>query len=263
MHERDRDGIRRIQQNLVENKGQQEQKSSRVEGVRRELVRIANETKAKYKREEEAMRPDAEVAVKEIIQPWFSDLIASGTYEDLLRWSRFNEYNVYLSETILYYWPNRALKEIASGDSKLYKDKAEFVVERYKGSDIKKGIQSHADRDNVWHAGFKMGRGRWRDNTDGLRIWRWPVVGGGFAFSQSAIYYEIPVNEHSVAFFLDRISPEVWVEFGKQIESGKAWDAIERSMKPKKRASAREATERDVEEEKRVAQEYLRNRQWH
>lgn len=263
MLERDNEKLARLKQSLARDQRQQERRDTQVEGIRVQLERIARESVAKYQQEVEATRPEAQTAINQVIQPWFTDLISSGTYAELLRWCRSHEDDIRLSDTGMYYWPEDALKAVAKGGNRLYADTARFVAEHYKGQDIQRGIQVHADGDEVWYTDFDLYSHRW-DKSEGIRIWRQPVVGMGFGFAMIARSYDIPVDTQSVAASLDRISPEVWIKFGQQVESGKVWEIIDRSMKPRRiRVSTPEETQRHREDDRRRAEEYLRNRQWH
>jgi hypothetical protein len=254
MAEREHDAFRRIRQNLARDRREDRQKLSQVEEVRLQLEAIAKQTAAKYQREVEATRPEAEEAVNQIIQPWFSELISSGTYAELARWSRSRR-DVHLSDSIIHYWPKKALWEDGRvAGKKPYQFTAEFVVE-HNQQDIQRGIQLQPSGDEVWYAGFKLA------GRNSATIWREPVGGGGYGFSHER--YAIHLNAQEINSSFDDISPEVWLEFGKQIENGQALGSIERSMRPRreKEETIDGATYR--ESGRRIVENYLRNRRWH
>lgn len=249
MSERDQEELTRLKQNLARDRCQEEQKDTQVEGIRVQLERIARESVAKYQKEIEVTRPEAQKVINQVVQPWFTDLISSGTYAELLGWCRSHEKNIRLSDAIIYYWPEDALGVVAMGGNRLYEDTAKFIVEDYKRQDRQRGIQMHADGDEVWYAGFDLYGYRW-DKSEGVRIWRQPVVGMGFGFAMMARSYDISVDIQDVAASLDRISPEVWIKFGQQVEGGKVWEMISRSMKPREiRVSTAGETQRRRENE--------------
>lgn len=263
MSERNNAELVRLKQNLAKDQHQQDYKGTQVESVRVQLEKIARESIAKYHREVETTRPEALIAINQVIQPWLIDLISSGTYAELLGWCRSHENGIRLSDTTMYYWPEDALKSVAKDGNRLYSDTARFVVEQYKGQNIQRGIQVHADGDEVWYSGFELESSKW-EKSEGVRIWREPMVGMGFGFAMISRSYGIPVDAQNVVASLDRISPEVWIKFGQQVETGDIWEIISRSMKPRKiRVSSPEETQRHREDARRRAGEYIRSRQWH
>lgn len=264
MKERENDAFKRIEQQLSKDQRHQQQRAKRAEKVRIQMEQTARGAVARYQREVKTQRPDAEQTITSIIQPWFSELVTSGRYDALLQWSTdHGGEEIRLSESILYYWPEDALKALRKGGNTLYKDTAEFVVDHYKGSETSHGIEIHADSDEVWYAGFELKTNRW-DKTEGVRIWRQPVVGMGFGFAMISTSYDIPVDVSDIASSLESISPEVWIEFGQQIENGKALKAIEQSLKPRKlKISGPEEAGKRSEEAHRTAQQYFQNRKWH
>lgn len=263
MSERDNEELTNLKQNLAKDRRQQERKGVQIEDIRVQLERIARESVAKYQRGVGATRPEAQATINQVIQPWFADLASSSTYAELLRWCRSHEDDIRLSDTIMYYWPEDALKALAKGDDRLYTDTARFVAEHYRGQDVQRGVQVHADGDEVWYTGFDLYSHKW-DKSEGVRIWRQPVVGMGFGFAMISRSYDIPIDAQNVTASLDKISPEVWIKFGQQIESGKVWEIIDRSMKPRKIIiSSPTETQRRREDDNRKSAEYLRTRQWH
>lgn len=263
MSERDKEELGRLRRVLIKDQKGQQRKEDQAEVVRQELEKIARLAVAKYHREVEMALPETQRIVGQVIQPWFLELASSGIYGDLLNWSRSHKNNIRLSDAITYYWPEDALKALTEVNSRPYLESAKFVVERYTGSALQRGIQTHADSDEVWYAGFELGHSR-LERSEGVRIWRQPVVGAGFGFAMASNSYRIPIDIKSVAASLSLISPEVWIEFGQQIEGGKVWEVINQSMKPQKvKISTPEETQRHREADKKIAEEYLRNRQWY
>ena len=263
MSERNNDELAKLRNSLANNQRQQEQRNVESENIRLQLERIARESTAKYQREIEATRHEAQTAITQVIQPWFSDLITSGAYADLQRWCNSQERDVRLSETIIYYWPEDALNVLAKGSSKPYSSTAQFVSTNYRGKSLPSGIEKHADGDEAWYAGFELESGNW-GKSNGIKIWRQPVAGMGYGFAMIRKSYELAVDPHSVISSLDTISPEVWVKFGQQIENGAVWKTIERSMLPRRVTAAAPIQGNKYRAEQRlIAEEYLRTRQWH
>ncbi|MFH0936928.1 MAG: hypothetical protein V1808_01390 [Candidatus Daviesbacteria bacterium] len=231
MPERDKEELAKLKFDLAQDKLQQENKNNLVENIRKQLEKIARESVEKYHREVELIQPEAQKAIDQVIQPWFSDLISSGVYEELLRWCRTHKEEINLSEKISYYWPEDALKPIAKNEKKLYLDTAKFVAEHYKDQDLERGIQRHTDGDELWYSGFKIYHSGW-NKSEGIRIWRQPIVGMGFGFAMIARTYDILINPDNIFVSLKEISPAVWIKFSQQIESGKIWEIINGSLSP-------------------------------
>jgi len=262
MQERRNDEFERIQQSLAKDRRQQERKEGQIEEVSTQLEKIAGEAVAKYHSVVEAESPEAEATINQTIQPWFTNLISSGTYKDLLKWSKSNERGIRFSDPILYYWPRHALGEIAKGSSDRYRDKAEFILDYCKRQNIQQAVRTYADSDEVWYAGFELKKSGW-GKSDEVKIWRQPTVGNGFGFAMISSSYQISVDPENVASVFDQISPEVWTAFGRQIESGQVWKIIEQSIKPRKvKAATLGESLSYAADDRRAAREYLQNRRW-
>lgn len=258
MTEKD-EGFKRLRQSLAHDQEQQVGKSGQIEEVRVQLAQIAQKAITRYRRAVEVERPQAEATVGQTIQPWFLELKGSGSYADLLKWSKSHGRSINLSDAITYYWPEDALEPKRASS---YRDKAKFVVEQYRGSKLPQGIETHADSDEVWYAGFELEVSN-RGASEEIKIWRQPVVGMGFGFAMVSGSYAIPMDAENVAASFDRIAPEVWIKFGQQIESGRVWKNIEQSMKPAvTRIASVTETQRRREEDWEVARQYLKNRKW-
>jgi hypothetical protein len=263
MKEKDNAELAKLRQNLANDQYLQDLQSVQIEGVRVQLERVARESVSKYSREVEATLPEAQRVIDQIIQPWFLDLLSAGTYAELLEWCKSHNESIRFSDTTIYYWPKRALRELEEKRTRPYLGTAQFVVERYSPREIQKGIGIHSDGGEAWYAGFDLKNSRWGDKN-GVHIWRQPLVGMGFGYAMMASLYNVPVDVENISSARDDISPEVWINFGQQIESGKVWEAINQSMKPRRVVTAtREETKRYREEDAKRAAEYLRTRSWY
>ncbi len=228
MQERDSRKLEKLKQNLAKDQRQQDRRNTQIESVRTQLEKIARESVAKYHQEVETIRPETELAIIQIIQPWFSNLTASGAYNRLLGWCKSHGNEIRLSDTISYYWPKNALEVVDKVANKPYADTAEFIVEQHKEES-----QIYAGADEIWHAGFCLHNYEW-ERSRGIKIWRQPAVGMGFGFAMVSKSYEIPISVQNIVTSMDQINPKVWIKFSQQIASGQIWEIIDQSMRSKK-----------------------------
>lgn len=262
MAERD-EGLKRIQENLTEARLLQQQKDIQLEEIRVELLRIATEAAEKYQREVTALQPEGQRAMREVIDPWFANLIASGTYGDLMEWVKTNDKHISLSDTILYYWPEDALAGVAQARAgvRAYLHTAQFIVEHY-DHPLQEAIKIHADGDEVWQAYLYLRNSKWDSKGNGVILDRDPTIGMGFGAAMHRQFRRVSTDASNIAGIFNTISPEVWIGFSQQIENGKVWVNIENSMKPRTQTHVElGAVYRD--RMKSVHEEYLRNKQWH
>lgn len=266
--ENDNEGLRKLQTDLEGAKLQQQQKDSQVEEIRIELVRITIEAAEKYQREVTALLPEGQRVMREVIEPWFYNLVASGIYRDLMEWVKTNDKRVSLSDTILYYWPEDALKGAAQAraGSRAYLHTAQFITE-HSYSSLQEAIRLHADSDEVWRAYFYLRNSQWFSGGNGVILDRDPTIGMGFGAALHRQFRRVSADANNIAGIFNTISPEVWIGFGQQIESGRVVENIQNSMKPRPQtynvSESRIARSDYSERLKRVHDEYLRNRQWH
>lgn len=267
MAEREED-LPRLQAILAEAKLSQQQKHAGIEEIRVDLEIIALQAAEKYQREVKALLPDGQRVMREVIQPWFADLVASGTYRELMVWAKTNDDHLSLSDTILYYWPEDALKGAAQvrAGSRAYLSKAQFIVEHsYRSPE--EAIRLHADSDEVWRAHFYLRNSKWDSKGNGVILDCDPTIGMGFGAAMHRQFRQVSTDASNIAGLFNTISPEVWIGFGQQIESGRVMENIENSLKPRLRAhdiSQPTVSGSDYRERlKEVHEEYLRNRQWH
>lgn len=225
--------IDQLNQQLSAHISRREARASQQERIRQQLEAIARDAVGRYEEAFEALLPQAEEKVSTVIQPWFQQLADSGTYDKLLDWVKGNEEedegdDISLSKSILYIWPNGAIRELRAG-RKPFDSTASFIVKEHKDESV--GIERHKRGDDeVWRANFLLG---YSDRHQGIYITRWPTIGAGYGFSVGrARSLEIPVDHLNVQASLRSISPEVWIGFAGQIESGQAWRFIQESLKP-------------------------------
>lgn len=267
MAEREED-LQKLEDVLTEAKSSQQQKDARIEEIRAELERIATETADKYQREVRALFPEGQRVMREVIEPWFSDLVTSGVYRDLMDWAKTNDRHVSLADTILYYWPEDAFKGVAQSrtGSKAYQSTAQFIVEHsYRSPE--EAIKLHADSDEVWRAYFYLRNSKWDSKGNGVILDRDPTIGMGFGAAMNRQFRRVSTDASNIAGIFNTISPEVWIGFGQQIESGRVTENIENSLKPRPQTSDISQgmiSGSDYRDGMRVVhEEYLRSRQWH
>ena len=224
MTEQDR---RQLQNFLAEEAEKQSRLKQSQEQVRQELENRARQAIEKYKQELEELTPIAKEKVTTIIQPWFDELVRDGTYDQLLEWQKAHDArDILVSDSILYYWPDKALRGFrqSEGDGKKpFEFAAEYVVENYK--DHQEGIEKHQDGvDEVWSARFHIA-------PVGSYIAQWPMVGGGYNFAVSRSRdLEIAMDVKNIGARIPYIHPDVWLGFADQIENGKAMNVLKESL---------------------------------
>ena len=221
-----------LQKFLAQEAEKYDRLSQSQEEVRLELERRAREAIEKYQQEFEQLTPLAKERVENVIKPWFDSLAQDGTYNQLLEHLLKNNEirSVSVSDSILYYWPDKAFKgfyEDQRDRKKPFDWVAKYVVENYK--DLQTGIEKHQDGvDEVWSAGFHIAK------RGGLYISQWPIIGGGYGFAVGrARQLEIQVNPKNISASIPSIHPEVWIGFADQIENGTALEVLQESLIPK------------------------------
>lgn len=256
--------LRKLQASLTEAKSLQQQKDARIEEIRVELERVALQAAEKYQREVRALLPEGQRVMREVIQDWFDDLIISGTYRDLMDWANINDRHVSLSDSILYYWPRRALEGAAQARSgrRTYLSKAQFIVENTYSSP-EEAIRLHAYGDEVWQAYFDLRNSKWDSEGNGVVLDRDPTIGMGFAAAMGRQFRRLSTDANNMARIFYDISPEVWIGFGQQIESGRVTENIENSLKPRSHSQQTISGSDYGTRMRTVHDEYLRVRQWH
>lgn len=240
-----------INQQLNENDTQRERRAHLREQVRQRLESVAKEAVGKYQEDFQKLLPLANEKVEKIIQPWCDQLVSSGTYDRLYSWVKRSKSDYYMNLTnnILYVWPRRAINGFGeiSGD-------ARFIVSDCRRGDIEEGIKTFERRnDEVWSARFEICITDHIKPIDGLAISQWPHLGGGMAFAMlTSKRLRIPLEIESLEPSVNKISPEVWIGFADQIESGKVWEVIESYLKPRKRRYLEQPTEEISRAEERA-----------
>ena len=268
MTENDSDDSSRLQASINEAKIQQKQKDSQIQEIRVDLVRIAAEATEKYQREVVALLPEGRRVMREIIEPWFVNIVTSGTYGDLMEWVKTNDRHISLSNTILFYWPDDAIKGTTQArvGAEAYLHTAQFITE-HSYSSREEALRRHGDGDEVWRAYFYLRNSKWDSKGNGVILDRDPTIGMGFGAAMHRQFRRVSTDGGNIAGIFHTISPEVWIGFGQQIESGKVLDNIAHSMKPRPRIERivepkNNAT--DYRVRLRMAHDnYLRDRQWH
>ena len=261
MSERDEEHLQKLQDSLNQARILQQQRDAQIEEVRVELQRIALETAQKYQREVEALEPEGQRVMNEVIVPWFNNLVSSGTYDNLMEWERANEGHISLSGTILYYWPRSALGGTAQG-ADAYQSTAKFIIDHSYHS-LEEAIRLHANSDEVWCAYFYLKNSPWNSKSRGVILDHDPTVGMGFASAMSRQFRRISTDPSSISRIYSAISPEVWIDFGKQIQNGDVWENIENSMKPRTRTHQVSSGTDLKERLKTVSGQYLQSKTWH
>lgn len=253
--------LENLKQDLLKEKDKQQQLSVWVRKNMEKRESVARKFVDNYHNEVKVLLPQAQETISGVIQPWFEELVSSGTYSEILDWSTAHEQTVSLSNTLLYYWPENALKELAESDEEKL-SYARFALKHSTDKKIEQDFKSDFDWDQVWYAGFELFTNK-RNKNDGVKIWRQPTIGMGFGFAMMRGRYDIFVDPNNIAASLKKISPEVWIKFGEQIESGEVWKTIKNSLKPKSTILETEDGNTFRERMRVVADKYLKERVWH
>lgn len=247
-------------ESLMAELGQEAQRRESYSGqISAELRAIAEQAVARYRRIVDTEHDNAVQMINEVIQPWFTQLVQTDTIDSLSRSQRHVGSPVRFSEAIIHYWPRKALQRLDGDDSLTYSELAAHILSFHGTHDISKWVKWYADSDEVWYAGIQLEHS-WRGST-GVKIWRQPTIGAGFAFAHQAHKYDIHLDVHNIQGSIAAISPEVWVAFGQQIASGQVWDTIAASLQPQRTA----VISRSEYEQRTYAdrQKYLQDRQWY
>lgn len=208
-------------------------REEKIERVRRGLENSAREVVDRYERWCERLKPEALDSIERVMQPWFRGLTEGGQFNWLVEWSdKYDEggRDINLGGG-LYFWPRESISELKSVQP--FKDSAKYGYKNYlKDEGIK--VQKEIVRGDVWDAGLILGKKR--IGRKGLTIVRWPGTGGSFAFAVvSATGLEIDLDPLNIEGSFEKVSPEVWLIFSREIESGYAGRSITEAISSKKR----------------------------
>lgn len=203
---------------LEEQSRRQQQLTEQKEAIRLELIEEAKLAVGQYQAEWEQLKPAAQKRLNDVIKPWWRDFTESGLEDKLTDWRRNNIGWLGLSDTIVYPWPRRIIRELA--EQKPFEWTATHILQT-------PGVQpSFVRQEELWKANFFIGK-------DGFRISRWPLDGGGFAFALGASSLEIPLYLSEADQLVDKVYPKILSEFALQIESGRVWEILKKSLEPK------------------------------
>jgi hypothetical protein len=152
-----------------------------------------------------------------------------------LEWlKRTDKRSVSVSDSILYYWPDKAFRGFEHSEmlkEKPFEGDANFIISQYE--DYQQGIEKHqAGVDELWNARFNIGGGVFHSKSHkGLYISQWPIVGEGIGFAVGrSLNLRIPVDIENIAAGIPLIHPEVWIGFADQVENGKALQVLQESL---------------------------------
>lgn len=249
------DGKQRIDKLLSSDLAKQRDFAALQQDIHSRLAAIAQATEERFRTEREQLLPIAHAKLQDTIKPWWQEFEESGTYQKLFDWVNTNEADsISVSSSIIYpdgveawhYGGESIVQAIRRGDKK-------------EAARIEELNTRYASQERLQEAHFKIqGEPFYLTETHGFRLARWPVIGKGFGYAMVAHQYEIPLRLDEADDLPNKIHPEVLIEFAGQIETGRVWEIIDRSMKRSSRAprevSGAEVRQRDAQR----AEEYRR-----
>lgn len=174
----------------------------------------------------------------------------------MVEWS--DEYDeggrdIYLSGG-LYFWPRGLISELRSKQP--FQDIAKYDYKNYLKNDVLKEHEEIRPGD-VWDAGLILGKKR--VGRKGLTIVPWPGTGGDFGFAVvAAPRLEIDLDPLNIEGSFEEVSPEVWLVFSRDIESGQVGRSITEALSSKKRYLKTRSSEVYYREQAEAVSKYIK-----
>src|SRR3989344_253694 len=157
---------------------EQEKWRKRFEEVGRGAIEL-------YRKEVRETRPLAEAKLKEVILPWWRDFQDQGLYDLAMKYVS-KHHSLRITNSVLYFWPNKVLEHFRDDSHKPFDLDAEFLVKNHpsilttKEEEFFKSSQRYLNK--FWWAYFDLEN--W-GSFSGIKIGRWPLLGGGFGFAMT------------------------------------------------------------------------------
>ncbi len=202
------------------------------EAIRQQIIEHAQRNVAAYEAEANTVRPDAEHALQAIIYPWWSDFKNSSLYQDIV--SALSEkvsFKLLLNDPISYYWPDITIRELR-GKEPFALEAERVAKEKWNPQDAGTIAAQYAQpaSHDTWTGSFYFSGLGNEYHKLAFEPWNDTRASWSFSVLVQQLHLSLDPKRASQDFFA-KVNPAVYVEFSKQIASGRVWEVLEESLK--------------------------------
>ncbi len=209
-------------------------KRKRLESKRYYLEVRAREVALRYDDECFEAGPGAVHKIETVIYPWWREFKSSQTFTQMVNLFEGESFDLTLSDEISYFWPQRALRELKCGKEGFIEDAKRLQkIGEQRGRGVLISVETLVNSwlDDYWTARvYFSGIG---EKFHQLYLQPWSSQRNSWAFALSAQELRIGIDPAGEGNLADKINPKVWLGFAEQIESGRVWRILERSVRDK------------------------------